>query len=68
MVEKLNLNQIVLPEIADFHSYKGTQDAGHYHFDVTPDEIEYECYFNTAEEVHRVNNIYKELKNTNQFD
>ena len=52
-------------EHTHFHSYKGTQDAGHYHFDVTPNEIEYECYFNTAEEVHRVNNIYKELKNTN---
>ena len=52
-------------EHTHFHSYKGAQDAGHYHFDVTPNEIEYECYFNTAEEVHRVNNIYKELKNTN---
>ena len=51
-------------EHTHFHSYKGAQDAGHYHFDVTPNEIEYECYFNTAEEVHRVNNIYKELKNT----
>jgi hypothetical protein len=28
---------------------------------VTPDEIEYECYFNTAEEIYRINNIYKEL-------
>ena len=52
-------------EHTHFHSYKGAQDAGHYHFDVTPKEIEYECYFNIAEEVHRVNNIYKELKNTN---
>ena len=25
-------------------------------FDVTPEEIEYEGYFNTATEVHRVNN------------
>ena len=49
-------------EHTHFHSYKGIQDAGHYHFDVTPDEIEYECYFNIAEEVHRVNNIYKELR------
>ncbi len=56
---KLNLRES--GEHTHFHSYKGTQDAGHYHFDVTPEEIEYECYFNTPEEVHRVNNIYKEL-------
>ena len=56
---KLNLRES--GEHTHFHSYKGTQDAGHYHFDVTPAEIEYECYFNIPEEVHRVNNIYKEL-------
>ena len=48
-------------EHTHFHSYEHKNDAGHYHFDVTPDEIEYEGYFNTAQEVHRVNNIYKEL-------
>lgn len=56
---KLNLRES--GEHTHFHSYKGTQDAGHYHFDVTPEKIEYECYFNIPEEVHRVNNIYKEL-------
>ena len=56
---KLNLRES--GEHTNFHSYKGTEDAGHYHFDVTPEEIEYECYFNIPEEVHRVNNIYKEL-------
>jgi len=56
---KLNLRES--GEHTHFHSYKGTQDAGHYHFDVTPEEIEYECYFNIPDEVHRVNNIYKEL-------
>jgi len=56
---KLNLRES--GEHTHFHSYKGTQDAGHYHFDVTPEEIEYECYFNIPGEVHRVNNIYKEL-------
>ena len=50
-------------EHTHFHSYTKENIAGHYHFDVTPEEIEYECYFNTAEEVHRVNNIYKELTN-----
>ena len=48
-------------EHTHFHSDEHKNDAGHYHFDVTPDEIEYEGYFNTAQEVHRVNNIYKEL-------
>ena len=50
-------------EHTHFHSYSKENIAGHYHFDVTPEEIEYEGYFNTAEEVHRVNNIYKELNN-----
>ena len=57
-----NLNLRESGEHTHFHSYEGSQDAGHYHFDVTPNEIEYECYFNIANEVHRVNNIYKELK------
>jgi len=48
-------------EHTHFHSYKNKQEAGHYHCDVTPDEIKYECYFNTADEIYRVNNIYKEL-------
>ena len=50
-------------EHTHFHSYDDNSEAGHYHYDVTPKDIEYECYFNTAEEIHRVNNIYKELKN-----
>jgi hypothetical protein len=48
-------------EHTHFHSYNNRQEAGHYHCDVTPDEIEYECYFNTADEIYRINNIYKEL-------
>ena len=39
-----------------------------YLFDVTPEKIEYEGYFNTAAEVHRVNNIYKELANKNNIE
>ena len=50
-------------EHTHFHSYTKENIAGHYHFDVTPNEIEYEGYFNIAEEVYRVNNIYKELSN-----
>ncbi len=49
-------------EHTHFHSYENENYAGHYHFDVTPDEIEYVCYFNVAHEVFRVNNIYKELR------
>ena len=49
-------------EHTHFHSYTKENIAGHYHFDVTPSDIEYECYFNIAKEVHRVNNIYKELR------
>ena len=56
-----NLNLRESSEHTHFHSYKNRQEAGHYHCDVTPDEIEYECYFNTANEIYRVNNIYKEL-------
>ena len=59
-----NLNLRDSGEHTHFHSYNKKSEAGHYHFDVTPDEIEYECYFNLAHEVCRVNNIYKELKNS----
>ena len=58
-----NLNLRESGEHTHFHSYTKENIAGHYHFDVTPEEIEYEGYFNIAEEVHRVNNIYKELSN-----
>ena len=58
-----NLNLRDSGEHTHFHSYKHNKDAGHYHFDVTPNEIEYEGYFNIPEEVYRINNIYKELAN-----
>ncbi len=60
-----NLNLRESGEHTHFHSYKHNKDAGHYHFDVTPGEIEYEGYFNISKEVYRVNNIYKELSNKN---
>ena len=56
-----NLNLRESGEHTHFHSYKHLKDAGHYHFDVTPEEINYVGYFNIPKEVHRVNNIYKEL-------
>ena len=58
---KLNLRES--GEHTHFHSYNNDKDAGHYHFDVTPNEIQYEGYFNLSKEVYRVNNIYKELAN-----
>ena len=63
-----NLNLRESGEHTHFHSYNHDRDAGHYHFDVTPDEIEYEGYFNIATEVHRVNNIYKELNEKNNIE
>ena len=56
-----NLSLREAGEHTHFHSYKNLKDAGHYHFDVTPEEINYIGYFNIPKEVYRVNNIYKEL-------
>ena len=61
---KLNLRES--GEHTHFYDFKDKKISGHYHFDVTPDEIEYECYFNLAQEIHRVNNIYKELLDKNE--
>jgi hypothetical protein len=58
---KLNLRES--GEHTHFYDFKNKSCSGHYHFDVAPDEIEYEGYFNTADAVYRVNNIYKELLN-----
>ena len=58
---KLNLRES--GEHTHFYDFKNKSCSGHYHFDVTPDEIQYEGYFNTADAVYRVNNIYKELSN-----
>lgn len=32
----------------------GGGNGGHYHFDTTPEEVEYEAYFNTARVIYRV--------------
>lgn len=37
-----------------FHSFSRTKWGGHYHYDTTPDTIEYEAYFNVAERIVRV--------------
>ncbi len=36
--------------------------AGHYHYDVSPEQIRYTGYFNVAEELVRVGDIYAELE------
>lgn len=43
------------------HCYNlDTEDeAGHYHYDVSPDTIEYEGYFNLAERVYRLDGSHK---------
>ncbi|XP_060529132.1 ester hydrolase C11orf54 homolog isoform X2 [Cylas formicarius] len=40
--------------VQHFHSFSHHGDAGHYHYDVTPHEVEYLGYFNTAEEIYRL--------------
>ena len=47
-----NLNLRESGEHTHFHSYKHFKDAGHYHFDVTPEEINYIGYFNIPKEVY----------------
>jgi len=37
------------------HFYSAHGDGGHYHFDTTPSEVEYEGYFVTCEAAYRLN-------------
>ncbi|EDV95959.1 ester hydrolase C11orf54 homolog [Drosophila grimshawi] len=37
-----------------FHSFSFSNWGGHYHYDTTPDSVEYEAYLNVAERVVRV--------------
>ncbi|KAI1285889.1 Ester hydrolase C11orf54 -like protein [Halotydeus destructor] len=36
------------------HCFSNHGQGGHYHYDTTPDEIEYEAYYNVAETLHRI--------------
>ncbi|EFA09460.2 ester hydrolase C11orf54 homolog isoform X2 [Tribolium castaneum] len=40
--------------VQHFHSFSHHGEAGHYHIDVTPETAEYLGYFNTGEEIYRV--------------
>ena len=42
-------------EHTHFHATDGKQEAGHYHGDVTPEEVVYTGYFHPAEMVFRIN-------------
>lgn len=48
-------------EHTHFYTMTDKPEAGHYHYDVTPDEIHYLGYFNLAHELYRVNDIYEEI-------
>ena len=36
------------------HCFSSHGDGGHYHYDTTPEDIEYEGYFNIAETIYRI--------------
>lgn len=40
--------------IEHFHCFSEHGDGGHYHYDVTPDEVEYRGYFTLPEYVYRI--------------
>ncbi|KAJ8933617.1 hypothetical protein NQ314_013907 [Rhamnusium bicolor] len=40
--------------VQHFHSFSDHGEAGHYHIDVTPETVEYLGYFNTGEEIYRI--------------
>ena len=44
-----------------YHREDAAQQAGHYHGDVTPDEVHYRGYFNLANQMVRFGDIYDEL-------
>ena len=44
-------------EHTHFHAIDGKQEAGHYHGDVTPEEIAYSDYFHPATMVFRINDL-----------
>jgi hypothetical protein len=44
-----------------YHPDTSVQQAGHYHGDVTPDEVHYRGYFKPADRIFRFGDIYEEL-------
>ncbi len=39
------------------HCFSEHGDSGHYHYDTTPDEVEYEGYFVPAETIYRIDQV-----------
>ena len=37
-----------------FHGFSDHGDGGHYHYDTTPDDVQYVGYFNVGEYMYRV--------------
>ena len=44
-----------------YHRDDAAQQAGHYHGDVSPDDVHYRGYFNLADRIIRFGDIYSEL-------
>ncbi|CAH1802358.1 unnamed protein product [Owenia fusiformis] len=40
--------------IEHFHCFSEHGEGGHYHWDTTPQEVEYRAYFNVAENIYRI--------------
>ena len=49
-------------EHTHFYHRGAKQEGGHYHYDITPEEVEYVGYFNLAEKLYRVNDIYAQIE------
>lgn len=40
--------------LTHFHSFSQSHWGGHYHYDTTPDTVEYEAYFSIGERIVRI--------------
>ncbi|KAM7443036.1 hypothetical protein ABFA07_008127 [Porites harrisoni] len=40
--------------VEHFHCFSDHGEGGHYHYDVTPDEVQYRGFFNLAEKIYRI--------------
>ena len=46
------------------HCFSNHNEGGHYHDDITPDEVEYEAYFNVARTLYRIDRSISHYKNS----
>lgn len=40
--------------IQHFHSFSNHEEGGHYHYDTTPETVEYVGYFNLGQKLYRI--------------